>query len=49
MGIQVLRATSPDEVEEVVSAGLDAAFEAGGRVAVLLSQRLIGRKTWVSK
>lgn len=49
MGIQVLRATSPDEVEEVVSAGLDAAFEAGGRGAVLLSQRLIGRKTWVSK
>lgn len=49
MGIEVLRATRADEVEEVVAAGLEAAFEAGGRVAVLLSQRLIGRKEWGSK
>lgn len=46
MGITVLRASDPDEVGEVVSAGLDAAFLAGERVAVLLSQRLIGRKKW---
>ena len=46
MGIHVLRASHPDEVAEIVSAGLDAAFEAGERVAVLLSQSLIGRKTW---
>jgi sulfopyruvate decarboxylase alpha subunit len=44
MGITVLRASDPDEVEEVVSAGFDAAFEAGDRVAVLLGQNLIGRK-----
>jgi sulfopyruvate decarboxylase TPP-binding subunit len=46
MGIHVLRASRPEEVEEVVSAGFDSAFEAGEKVAVLLSQRLIGRKVW---
>lgn len=46
MGIQVMRVSTPEEVEEVVSAGFDAAFGAGERVAVLLSQRLIGRKKW---
>ena len=46
MGIHVLRASRPDEVEEVVGAGLDAAFEAGEKVAVLLGQNLIGRKKW---
>jgi sulfopyruvate decarboxylase alpha subunit len=49
MGIQVLRVSHPDEVEEVVSAGLDAAFEAGARIAVLLGQNLIGRKKWERK
>jgi sulfopyruvate decarboxylase alpha subunit len=49
MGIQVLRASDPDEVEEIVSAGFDAAFEAGARVAVLLGQNLIGRKKWECK
>jgi len=47
MGIRVLRASRADEVEDVVSAALDAVFEAGEQVAVLLSQSLIGRKTWV--
>jgi sulfopyruvate decarboxylase TPP-binding subunit len=49
MGITVLRASTPDEVEDMVSAGLDAAFEGGQQVAVLLSQRLIGRKKWERK
>ena len=49
MGIHVLRASHPDAVAEIVSAGFDAAFEAGERVAVLLSQSLIGRKTWGRK
>jgi sulfopyruvate decarboxylase alpha subunit len=48
MGITVLRADDPAEVEEVVDAALDMAFEAGERVAVLLGQRLIGRKKWGS-
>lgn len=46
MGIHVMRASTPEEVEEIVSAGFHAAFGAGERVAVLLSQRLIGRKKW---
>lgn len=46
MGIHVLRVDQADKVEEVVSAGLDAAFQAGERVAVLLGQSLIGRKKW---
>ena len=46
MGIHVLRASRPEEVEEIVSAGFDAAFEAGEKVAVLLGQNLIGRKKW---
>lgn len=46
MGIRVLRVDHPHEVAEVVGAGLDAAFMAGGKVAVLLGQRLIGRKQW---
>ena len=46
MGIHVMRADQPDKVEEIVSAGLDAAFQAGEKVAVLLGQSLIGRKKW---
>jgi sulfopyruvate decarboxylase alpha subunit len=47
MGITVLRVSKPDEVEDVVSAALDSVFQAGERVAILLSQSLIGRKKWV--
>lgn len=46
MGIHALRASHPDEVAEIVGAGLYAAFEAGEKVAVLLGQDLIGRKSW---
>lgn len=49
MGIHVLRVSHPDEVEDVVSAGFDAAFGAGEKVAVLLSQKLVGRKKWERK
>jgi len=49
MGLAVHRASTADEVEDVVGAALDAAFRGGQRVAVLLSQRLIGRKQWVAK
>lgn len=46
MGIHVLRVSRPEDVEEIVSAGFDAAFGAGDRVAVLIGQDLIGRKKW---
>jgi sulfopyruvate decarboxylase alpha subunit len=44
MGVIVLRAETPDEVVPIVSAALITAFQAGGAVAVLLTQRLIGSK-----
>jgi sulfopyruvate decarboxylase alpha subunit len=46
MGLHVMRADHADTVEEIVSAGFDAAFRSGDKVAVLLGQRLIGRKKW---
>lgn len=46
MGIQVMRVDDPEDVEETVSAAFDAVFLAGSRVAVLLGQKLIGRKKW---
>lgn len=46
MGIRVLRVTDPEEVQDVVEAALDASFGAGEQIAVLISQRLIGRKKW---
>ena len=46
MGIHVLRASRPEEVEDLITAGLEAAFQAGDRVAVLLGQNLVGRKKW---
>jgi sulfopyruvate decarboxylase alpha subunit len=49
MGITVLRVDEPEQVEDVVGAALVSAFEANERVAVLLGQRLIGRKKWVSE
>ena len=49
MGVTVLRADRAESVGEIVGAGLDSAFEAGEQVAVLLSQSLIGRKTWERK
>jgi sulfopyruvate decarboxylase alpha subunit len=47
MGITVLRVDDPDEVEDTVSAAVDSVFLAGERVAVLLGQKMIGRKKWV--
>ncbi len=46
MGLTVLRVEDPEQVEETVSAAADSVFLAGERVAVLLGQKLIGRKKW---
>lgn len=46
MGITVLRIDDPAEVEEVVGAAADSVYLAGERVAVLLGQKMIGRKKW---
>ena len=46
-GIRVLRASHPQEVREVVEAGVMQAYNACTPTAVLLSQRLIGSKVFV--
>ena len=46
-GIKVLRATSPDEVRDVMEAAAGQAYNACTPTAVLLSQRLIGAKVFV--
>jgi sulfopyruvate decarboxylase alpha subunit len=47
MDVQVLRASEPDEVRDVVEAGARFAYEGGTPTAVLLSQRLLGAKSFV--
>jgi sulfopyruvate decarboxylase alpha subunit len=46
MGVKVLRVDAADDVEETVSAAAALAFDSDQQVAVLLSQRLLGRKKW---
>lgn len=45
--VVVHRVDSADEAAETVGAAADLAFEGDVAVAVLLAQRLIGRKKWV--
>jgi sulfopyruvate decarboxylase alpha subunit len=45
-GFVVLRAERESEVDELVGGACDMAFEGQTPVAVLLAQRLIGRKSW---
>lgn len=44
MGVIVLWARSPEDVEPTIAAALTMAFQSGEAVAVLLSQRLLGAK-----
>jgi len=46
MGVRVLRADEAETVGEKLSAALEAAFGRAEAVAILLGQRLIGRKEW---
>ena len=46
MGISVNRCNKPEDVAQTVDAALFAAFSSEQKIAVLLSQRLIGRKEW---
>jgi sulfopyruvate decarboxylase TPP-binding subunit len=45
-GFLTYRIENPADVDEIVGAGCDMAFEGNLLVAILLSQRLIGRKQW---
>ena len=45
-GFLTYRIESADAVDEIVGAGCDMAFDGNLQIAILLSQRLIGRKQW---
>jgi sulfopyruvate decarboxylase alpha subunit len=49
MGVQVMRVDDPARASESVAAAATLAFEGDQQMAVLLSQRMIGRKIWVEK
>ena len=49
MGVTTIRADTSEEVPEAVSAAAAMAFDADQAVAVVLSQRLIGRKQWEAR
>jgi len=46
IGVQVVRATTGDEVVAAVTQGATMAYDADQQVAVLIAQRLLGGKTW---
>lgn len=48
-GFLTYRVESAEEVDEIVGAGCDMAFNGSRPIAILLSQRMIGRKQWVAK
>jgi sulfopyruvate decarboxylase alpha subunit len=49
MGVTTIRADTSEEAPEAVSAAAAMAFDADQAVAVVLSQRLIGRKQWEAR
>jgi sulfopyruvate decarboxylase TPP-binding subunit len=46
MGVTVFRLEQPEDAEEVVSAACSLAFESDQTIAILISQRMLGRKKW---
>ena len=46
MGVTVLRLERPEDAEEVVSAACSLAFDGDQQIAILISQRMLGRKKW---
>lgn len=46
MGVNCYRVEHEEDVADVVAAGADHAFNGDQSVAIILSQRLIGRKKW---
>ena len=49
MGVTVLRLEQPEDAEEVISAAGALAFESDQQIAVLISQRMLGRKKWTGE
>lgn len=46
MGVKAVRADTPQEVPEAIAAAVSMVFDSDQAIALLLSQRLIGRKQW---
>ena len=46
MGVRTLRADTPADLIETVEAAAALAFDGDQQVAVIISQRLLGKKTW---
>jgi sulfopyruvate decarboxylase alpha subunit len=46
MGVTVLRLERGEDAAEVISAAASLAFESDQAIAVLISQRMLGRKKW---
>ncbi len=46
IGVRVFRAETADDVVATVAQGASMAFEGDQQIAVLISQRLLGEKTW---
>ncbi len=46
IGLKVLRAETPEDLVETVEAAAALAYEADQQVAVLIGQRLLGKKKW---
>lgn len=47
MGVKVMRIETPEEAAEVVSSAATLAYDGDQQIAVLISQRMLGRKKWV--
>jgi sulfopyruvate decarboxylase TPP-binding subunit len=46
VGIRVMRADTAEDLVDTVEAAAALAFEADQQIAVLIGQRLLGRKQW---
>ncbi len=46
IGVRVFRADTPDELLATVSAALVEAFDSDQQIAILISQKMLGTKTW---
>jgi sulfopyruvate decarboxylase TPP-binding subunit len=49
MGTKTMRVDQASEAAETVASAATLAFESDQQIAVLLSQRMLGRKKWVEK
>jgi sulfopyruvate decarboxylase alpha subunit len=47
MGVHTIRVDGPDDIADAMASATTLAFDADMMVAVILSQRLLGRKRWI--